>query len=80
MTARNLKTVAILVQIPIELAEEIFRESGSLAISEFPATLEFAESLAEAINLDQKETTGFNEPTLLIQNNENILIPTKSKK
>jgi hypothetical protein len=80
MTARNLKTVAILVQIPIELAEEIFRESGNLAISEFPATLEFAESLAEVINLDQKETAGFNEPTLLVQNNENILISTKRKK
>ena len=78
MTPRN-KVTAVEVQMSIDLAREIFRESGNLAISEFPATLEFAESLAEAINLDEDET----EPqqcSLVVEQKEPISVYVKRKK
>jgi hypothetical protein len=80
METTKLKVVTIKVELPIDLARKIFRESGDLSISEFPATLEFAESLAEVLNLDQMDTTELDEPTLIVQNSENILIPTKRTK
>jgi hypothetical protein len=79
MTPRN-KVTAVEVQLRIDLAREIFRESGNLPISDFPATLEFSESLAEVLNLDHKDTTELDEKTLLVQNSENILMPIKRKK
>jgi hypothetical protein len=80
MVPTNLKVVAVDVQLPIDLAREIFRESGNLAISEFPATLEFAESLAEMLNLEQKEDAGCTEPTLMVENRESISVPARRKK
>lgn len=80
MAHRNLKVVAVDVQVPIDLAREIFRESGNLAISEFPATLEFAESLAKVLNLEQEEDVGCTEPTLMVPNREIIAVPSRRKK
>jgi hypothetical protein len=80
MVPRNLKVVAVDVQLPIDLAREIFRESGNLAISEFPATLEFAESLAEVLNLEQEEDAGCTEPTLMVENRASISVPARRKK
>jgi hypothetical protein len=79
MAPRN-KVIAVDVQLPIELAREIFRESGDIAISEFPATLEFAESLAKALNLEQEDEAGRTELTLTVQNRESISVPARRKK
>jgi hypothetical protein len=79
MALGNLKVIAVDVQLPIDLAREIFRESGNLPISEFPATLEFAESLAEVLNLQEEDAT-YNEPTLMVENREQISVPARRKK
>ena len=79
MAPRN-KVLSVDVQLPIELAKEIFRESGNLAISEFPATLEFAESLAEALNLEQEAEAGYTQLTLMVQHSESIPVPARTKK
>jgi len=79
MAPRN-KVISVDVQLPIELAREIFRESGNLAISEFPATLEFAESLAEALNLEQEDEAGPTQLTLMVRNRESISVPARRKK
>ena len=79
MAPRN-KVISVDVQLPIELAKEMFRESGNLAISEFPATLEFAESLAEALNLEQEDQAGHTQLTLMVQNWESIPVPARTKK
>ena len=75
-----MKVVAVDVQLPIDLAREIFRESGNLTISEFPATLEFAESLAEVLNLEQEEDVACTEPTLMVENRESISVLARRKK
>jgi hypothetical protein len=80
MAHRNLKVVAVDVQVPIDLAREIFRESGNLAISEFPATLEFAESLAEVLNLKQEEDARCTEPTMMVESRESISVTARRKK
>jgi hypothetical protein len=79
MAPRN-KVISVDVQLPIELAKEMFRESGNLAISEFPATLEFAESLAEALNLEKEDKAGHTQLTLMVQHRESILVPARRKK
>jgi hypothetical protein len=79
MAPRN-KVLSVDVQLPIELAKEIFRESGNLAISEFPATLEFAESLAEALNLEQEHEAGQTQLTLMVQHRESIPVTARRKK
>lgn len=79
MTPKNPRTIALVIQLPIELAKEIFRESGNLAISEFPATLQFAESLAEVINLEQEKETACTELTFMVENKERISVPARRK-
>lgn len=49
------KVLALLVYLPVNLAVEIYRESGNLAMSEFPNTIKFAESIAEALDLEHIE-------------------------
>jgi hypothetical protein len=44
------KVLALVVYLPVNLAVEIYRESGNLAMAEFPNTLKFAESIAEALD------------------------------
>ena len=43
------------MRAPVNLAVEIYRESGNLAMSEFPNTLKFAESIVEALDLQHIE-------------------------
>jgi hypothetical protein len=80
MAPKNPRTIALVIQLPIELAEDIFRESGNLAISEFPATIEFAESLAEVLNFEHKEDTRYPEPTMMVKNRESIPVPARRKR
>jgi hypothetical protein len=49
------KVLALVVYLPVNLAVEIYRESGNLAMAEFPNTLKFAESIAEALDLQHIE-------------------------
>ena len=49
------KVLALVVYLPVNMAVEIYRESGNLAISEFPNTLKFAISIAEALDLEHIE-------------------------
>jgi len=45
------KVLALVVYLPVDLAMEIYRESGNFAMAEFPNTLKFAESIAEVLDL-----------------------------
>ena len=77
MTPRS-KMLSVDVQLHIDLAREIFRESGDLSISEFPATLEFAESLAEALDLEEETEPG--QLPLFVEHRETISVPSRRKK
>lgn len=43
MNERKAKVLSIVIHLPIKRAIEIFRESGDLPVSEFPAIVKFAE-------------------------------------
>jgi hypothetical protein len=74
------KVLAVVVNLPIDLAVEIFRESGNLSISEFPATLKFAESIAETLNMEQNEHGEQAEPTFVCKNEENMSVSTRNQR
>ena len=71
--------ISVDVQLRIDLAREIFRESGDLSISKFPAILEFAESLADVLNLEEGETEPRQLP-LFVKHRETISVPARRKK
>lgn len=52
------RVLALVVYLPVNLAVEIYRESGNLAMSEFPNTIKFAESIAEVLDLEHTENFG----------------------
>jgi hypothetical protein len=78
--ARVTKVLAVLVNLPIDLAVEIFRESGNLPISEFPASLKFAESIAETLNMEQNEHGEHAEPTVVCKSEEKMSVSAKHKR
>ena len=43
MNEMEAKILGVVIHLPIDLAIEIFRESGDLPMSEFPAIVKFAE-------------------------------------
>ena len=49
------KVLALIVYLPVDMAVEIYRESGDLAISKFPYTLKLAESIAEVLDIQHLE-------------------------
>lgn len=67
------KVLALVVYLPIDLAVEMYRESGNLAMSDFPNILKFAESIAEV--LDPMHITEVGKDDL-----EFMLIPKSDKK
>lgn len=67
------KVLALVVYLPVNIAAEIYRESGDLAISKFPNILKFAESIAETIDLEQIEN--FEKDDV-----ESVFIPKNERK
>jgi len=75
------KVLALVVYLPVNLAVEIYRESGNLAMAEFPNTLKFAESIAEALDLQcienvEKEGVEF---AVLLKSEEKTIAKSKRK-
>jgi len=77
MTQREPKVAGIIIHLPIDLAIEIFRESGDLSISEFPAIVKFADYVAETLNMEQDEMGTYAEPIVMSENEEKIPASTK---
>ncbi len=55
MKTRKPKESSVLIRIPAELARDIFRESGDLQFSKFPATMTLVESIGKALNFGREE-------------------------
>ena len=60
-----MKLLGVVIHLPIDLAIEIFRESGDLPVSEFPAILKFADSIAEVLDIEQNENNVHAELTFI---------------
>lgn len=52
MSQEKPKVLGIVVYLPVDLALEMYRESGNLSISDFPYILKFAESIEETLNVE----------------------------
>jgi hypothetical protein len=66
--------------MPVELAKKVFIESGDLPITEFPALLEVAVKIAEALNLNNNGKQGREQQTLEIHSKRQALTFEKPQK
>ena len=73
MTQIESKFSKLVIQMPLELAKEVLIESGDLPITKFPATLEIAEKIAEALNLNDAGKQGYEQKTLEIKSKKQAL-------
>lgn len=70
-----MKILGVVIHIPVDLAKEIFRESGDLPISEFPAILKFADSIADVLDIENENNVHI-EPTFMTKGAEKISVST----
>ena len=55
MNKRKRKDTGLIINVPIELAREIFSESGDLPVAKFPAIIALSESIGKALRLSREE-------------------------
>jgi hypothetical protein len=65
LNARKSKDPSLIIRVPIELARDIYRESGDLQFAMFPATMTLIETIGKALGASKKETTKQLKPTIL---------------
>jgi hypothetical protein len=51
--------------VPVELARDMYRESGDLQFAMFPATMTMMEAIGKALGVGKKKTTKQLKPTIL---------------
>jgi hypothetical protein len=72
------KVSVVILQLPADLALEVFRESGTLPIDDFPATLRLADRIAEALKL-KNEDSKFKKQTLSFKKERPVSAQFKRK-
>lgn len=65
MTARKIRDSSLTVSIPLDLAREIFSESGDLPSVRFPATIILAETIGEALPTSHEDSKKRSKPTII---------------
>ena len=68
------KVLGLVIHLPVDLAIEIFREIGDLPISEFPAILKLADSIAEILDMEQDKNNAYAELTFMPKSDEKIAV------
>ena len=68
------KVLGLVIHVPVDLAIEIFREIGDLPISEFPAILKLADSIAEILDMEQDKNSEYAELTFMPESDEKIAV------
>ena len=58
----------MIIRVPIELARDIYRESGDLEFAVFPATMTLVDTIGKALGAGKKETAKPLRPTILRRN------------
>jgi hypothetical protein len=77
MSLRKPKVAEIVVRIPVELAIDLFNESGDLPSADFPAVMKLVESIAEVLDIVQAEKA-FQAETVFVGEKEDE-IPVSKK-
>jgi hypothetical protein len=73
MDREKMKIIGVVINMPIDLAIEIVRESGDLAVSEYPAIERLAECIAERLDIEHSENSIEVEPILISEHTEKKL-------
>ena len=77
MSCRKPSVTEIVVHIPIELAIDLFRESGDLSSSDFPAIMKLVESISEVLDIEQIEKASQAETVFVREGEEEIRVSRK---
>jgi len=77
MGFRKAKIAGVIIHMPIDLAIEIFRESGNLTVSEHPAIEKLAECIAETLDIENHESGIEVEPIFVLKHAEKTPITSK---
>jgi hypothetical protein len=65
LKAHKSRDQSLIVRVPVELARDIYRESGDLQFAMFPATMTLVDTLGKALGASRKETAKQLRPTIL---------------
>jgi hypothetical protein len=68
LNTRRPKDPGLIIHVPLELARDIFRESGDLQFVKFPATMTLADTIGKDLSTRHKESTRQPKPTILRRN------------
>lgn len=65
MKAKKRKDPGMVINVPLELAREIFSESGDLQSARFPAIMILADAIGKALPASHGESVKRPKPTIL---------------
>ena len=65
LKAHKAKDRSLILRVPIELARDIYRESGDLQFAMFPATMTLIDTIGKALRADKTEIIKQLKPTIL---------------
>lgn len=65
MTPKKQKNSSLIINVPLELARDIFTESGDLPTAKFPAIMILAGTIGKALSKSHEETKRRPKPTII---------------
>ena len=77
MDTKETKDLGIMMNVLLELAREIFRESGDLPFAKFPAMMTLADSIGKAMDIDHDESVARPKPTISHKRSQNYPLSTR---
>ena len=77
MSLRKPKVAEIVVRIPVELAIDLFNESGDLPSADFPAIMKLVESISEVLDIVQAEKASRAETVFVGEKEDEIPVSKK---
>jgi hypothetical protein len=65
LTPKKTKDRSLIINVPLELARDIFSESGDLQTAKFPAIMILADTIGKALSKGHEETKKRPKPTII---------------
>jgi len=67
LTPKKPKDKSLIISVPLELARDIFSESGDLQSEKFPATMILADTIGKALPPSHEDAKKRPKPTIIIK-------------
>jgi len=65
LTPKKPRNSGLIINVPLELARDIFNESGDLPTTKFPAIIVLADTIGKALSKGHEETKKRARPTII---------------